>query len=66
MNNLFWLLIISFLLLLIGYMSLRKGIENDSFVKDSQAIKVGMSAIRWGIAIQLFILIALLYLYYEW
>jgi len=64
MEHLFKLFLISFLLQTIGYYSLRKELKNTTKVKGSKAIKVGMSAMAWGIAIQLFVIIALLYLYF--
>jgi hypothetical protein len=64
MEHLFKLLLISFLLQTIGYYSLRKELKKSAKNKVSKAIKVGMGALAWGIAMQLFVIIALAYLYF--
>lgn len=61
MNHLIILLIISFLLQTIGYYSLKKEFKKVGIDGHTKAIKVGMSAIIWGIAMQLFIIIAFLF-----
>ena len=64
MKDFFCLFVISFLLQVVGWYSLKKGVKNIENIKKSKELKVAINTLTWGLAIQLLLIIVWMYFYY--